>query len=537
MYAHESGMVGAMMRMSPFGLPAKYQTLPQTLKDLGYHTAAVGKWHLGYSKSEFLPTNRGFDSFAGTLNGGCDYWTKSLCHPPDACFDLSNYTAAGGLQNLIRDTTTHYTRWIGNQAVSIIKNHAAEKPTQPLFLYVAPIAPHSPLEPESHHLANCEHLKHTWRKKYCALMVGVDEMVGGLVQSLREAEMWEDTLFVFSSDNGGMPWAGGFNMPFRGTKISLFEGGVRVPAFVLGPPDVLGPQHYVFRGLGHLADFYPTIVDAVLTRAAEAGSPMQRPELQCSGFSLLPALRDKLDSPRTEAILQVDTEFGGGPNQTHMAIRSGQWKLIIGNPIDDFLYQEPDNDSIWFVRGGSWLEKANELLYWLLEAIYYPIDIIVTKELVRNLRLQIKSRVFEPSFASTKFRLFDLSADPTESNNVAASYPDIVAELTAKLEQSLRTAPKQVDWLAQDLSATMLVAEGVSPTSLFYGPWLADDVDPFSVKTHNRYDLFVGKLQKLIPAVILGVLAILGVVFRCCCGAGKTRSKSLQETPKKKKQL
>jgi arylsulfatase A-like enzyme len=229
-----------------FGLPTDERTLAQALKDVGYQTAMVGKWHLGHANRKFWPQNRGFDHFYGNLVGEVDYFTKER----------------GGIIDWQRDgkflkEDGYYTTLIGNEAVNIIKNHDTSKP---LFLYVASLAPHAPYQaPKADIDAYKNAAGDVHRHTYAAMITGLDTQVGRIVAALKQKNMLDNTLIIFSSDNGGATSAlfatgarspkereesGGVelgaktpasNGDLRGGKGSLHEGGVRVPTIFYWP--------------------------------------------------------------------------------------------------------------------------------------------------------------------------------------------------------------------------------------------------------------------------------------------------------------
>ena len=251
-----------------YGLPTDERTLPQALKEAGYETSMVGKWHLGHADQKYWPQNRGFDHFYGNLVGEVDYFTKER----------------GGLVDWQRDgkffkEDGYYTTLIGNEAVNIIENHDTSKP---LFLYVASLAPHAPYQAPKEaidaykDLAGDEH-RHT----YAAMITELDTQVGRIVDALEQKNMLDNTLIIFSSDNGGATSAlfatgarspeereesGGVgleektpasNGEFRGGKGSLHEGGVRVPTIFYWPAK-LKPRT-VDKPLG-MVDVMPTVL-------------------------------------------------------------------------------------------------------------------------------------------------------------------------------------------------------------------------------------------------------------------------------------
>ena len=186
-----------------YGLPTDERTLPQALKDAGYDTAMVGKWHLGHADQKYWPQNRGFDHFYGNLVGEVDYFTKER----------------GGIVDWQRDgkflkEDGYYTDLIGNEAVSIIDHHDTSKP---LFLYVASLAPHAPYQAPQDSIDGYKDLAgDIHRHTYAAMITDLDTQVGRIVDALKQKGMLDNTLIIFSSDNGG-------------ATSALFATGARSP--------------------------------------------------------------------------------------------------------------------------------------------------------------------------------------------------------------------------------------------------------------------------------------------------------------------
>ena len=195
----------------------------------------------------------------------------------------------------------HSTTAITEEAVARIQSHGAAGGDDPLFLYVAYTAAHAPLEPLPHDLDNCRHFNHSWRQKFCGLVTGLDRGVGQLVAAARE-HLGEDTVIVFTSDNGGAPWFGGLNEPLRSGKTTPFQGGVRVPTFVLDmSPDkrFFGGGGRQYEGLAHMSDWLPTL-------ATMAGTPKEELDaMGLDGVDLGPAIATGGDSPRSEMLLEM----------------------------------------------------------------------------------------------------------------------------------------------------------------------------------------------------------------------------------------
>ena len=342
-----------------YGLATDERTLAQGLKDAGYDTAMVGKWHLGHADKKYWPQNRGFDHFYGNLVGEVDYFTKER----------------GGIVDWQRDGTFlkedgYFTTLIGNEAVDIIESHDT---ANPLLLYVASLAPHAPYQaPEEDIAAYNDLAGDIHRQTYAAMITDLDKLVGRIVDALKQKKMLDNTLIIFSSDNGGATSAlfvtgarspeereesGGVgleqktpasNAPFRGGKGSLHEGGVRVPTIFYWPGKL---KPGVVNEPLSMVDVMPT----VLALAGGEGSP----DHPFDGKDIWPTLAQGEPSPHEDLLINVEAFRG--------AIRKGNWKLV----------------KIALLPG--------------------------------------------------KTELFDLSKDPGEEHNVADQNPDIVADLESRL--------------------------------------------------------------------------------------------------------
>jgi arylsulfatase A-like enzyme len=208
------------------GLPVAEVTLADRLARLGYINGIIGKWHLG-DLPQFHPLKRGFHEFWGYLNGGHDYFitvprseTKIKYRWPIEC----NFKDQGALTYLTDDT--------GNECVDFIKRNK----DQPFFLYASFNAPHIPLEATEADKERYSFVKDENRRTYCAMVHRLDVNVGKIMDELKKQDLYNNTVVVFLSDNGG--YLNGnisINAPFRGQKSTLFEGGIHVP-FVISCP-------------------------------------------------------------------------------------------------------------------------------------------------------------------------------------------------------------------------------------------------------------------------------------------------------------
>jgi arylsulfatase A-like enzyme len=288
--------VGVVRPWAGYGLPLAERTLPQMLKDAGYSTHLSGKWHLGHFAPEYLPTRRGFDTQYGHYNGAIDYFTLQR----DGGHDWH--------RNDRRSNDKGYaTDLIGNEAVRVIEE---AKAGQPFFLYVPFNAPHTPLQVPANLAARHSHLKNKNRRDYAEMIACLDDQVGRMVAALRKRGMIDNTLIVFSSDNGGLPGYGGVNLPFRAGKGTLYEGGVRVGAFACWPGTIKAGT--VVNEPLHVVDWLPT-----LTRLA-GGKVPEQPVMD--GRDIWPVITTGAKSPHEDILLNATPAAG--------AIRMGKWKLL-----------------------------------------------------------------------------------------------------------------------------------------------------------------------------------------------------------------
>jgi arylsulfatase A-like enzyme len=303
-----------------YGLPTDERTLPQALKEAGYQTYMVGKWHLGHADKKYWPQNRGFDYFYGNIVGEVDYFTRER----------------GGVIDWQRNRKFlkepgYYTTLIGDDAVKLINQ---QDPKKPFFLYFASLAPHAPFQAPEEYLKRYPDIQDKQRREYCAMISCLDDQVGRLVEALDKKGLRQNTLILFASDNGGATSGmfaqgakskeeraheeGGIaqnakapasNGELRGGKGSLYEGGVRVPAFA-NWPGKLKPA--VVNTPAHMVDIMPTL----LALAGGKGSP----DHPFDGKDIWPVLAESKPSPHDDILINVEAFRG--------AIRKGDWKLI-----------------------------------------------------------------------------------------------------------------------------------------------------------------------------------------------------------------
>jgi len=294
------------------GLPLTETTLPQVLKQAGYVTGIVGKWHLG-AAPEFHPLRRRFDEQFGFVGGGHDYFKAN---PAGETREYLIPIERNG-QPVVE--TEYLTDAFSREAAAFVRRHAEGKP---FFLYLAYNAPHTPLQVPDKYLARFARIEDPTRRSFAAMMSALDDGVGLLLATLRELKLESDTLVFFLSDNGGATRSGATNGILRGAKGSCYEGGIRVP--------------FVAQWRGRLPEGkdypHPVIsLDLFATAAALAGA--QAPaDRKMDGVDLLPHVLGEKAGPPHERLFW---RTGGGASY---AVREGRWKIVKTGLGDPMLY-------------------------------------------------------------------------------------------------------------------------------------------------------------------------------------------------------
>jgi arylsulfatase A-like enzyme len=288
------------------GLPPDMPTLPSLLKDAGYRTALVGKWHLGYPP-HFGPLRSGYEEFFGIMAGGVDYFT---------------HCSSSGDHDLFIGEETHkevgyLTDVFSNKAVEHVHARAAEaRAGTPFFLSLHYTAPHWPWETrEDAHVApevakNLFHLDGGSVNAYRRMIHHMDEGIGWITAALREEGLLENTLIVFTSDNGGERFSD--NWPLVGGKMDLTEGGIRVPWIAHWPAVI--PAGSVSAQHAMTMDWSATML------ALGGGRPP--PGHPLDGVSLEALLRDPAQRFRRPMYWRMN-------HRGQRALREGDWKYLM----------------------------------------------------------------------------------------------------------------------------------------------------------------------------------------------------------------
>ncbi len=372
-YSQRVSIRGALGPFAEVGINPEETTIAEMLKELGYATAAIGKWHLG-NLEEFLPLQHGFDEYLGVPYSN-DMWPigydglpatsgAKMTYPPLPLVDGNETVETIDDLEGQATLTTRYTE----RAVDFIERHK----DAPFFLYLAHSMVHVPL-------AVSDKFKgHSAQGMYGDVVEEIDWSVGQVLATLDRLGLAENTLVIFTSDNG--PWLNfgnhaGSAGPLREGKGTAFEGGVRVPAIMRWPGQIKPGS--VSRKMASTLDILPTV-------AAITGASL--PELPIDGVNILPLLEgDESANPRNQFFYYYSGQL--------RAVREGKWKRVYEHRTRSYLGVEPGNDGL----AGPY------------------------------------------SFPTVPDALYDLENDIGETTDVAAAHPEVVQRLDA-LADSVREA-------------------------------------------------------------------------------------------------
>eukprot|EP01060_Flectonema_neradi_P007077 TRINITY_DN148_c0_g1_i1.p1 TRINITY_DN148_c0_g1~~TRINITY_DN148_c0_g1_i1.p1 ORF type:complete len:493 (+),score=88.02 TRINITY_DN148_c0_g1_i1:78-1556(+) len=364
-------------------IPLDVKTIAEVMKEQGYETHMVGKWHLGYASWKYTPIGRGFDTFTGYLGGMIDYYNRTMNAGDIVGYDFWHNTAA----DYTHDGSYTLTDYMTDSEAALRKTVAAGKPS---FLYFAHQNIHIPIDVPPTTSPKCESVSPDRRKTLCDMMSVLDSAIGETLQLYKDLGIWNNTLMIITTDNGGMtyyqdafPGSASSNWPLRAGKTTLFEGGVKGVCLLTGGDNVFPSniRNLKYFGMAHAADLMPTILTA-------AGMSDIVPSLEFDGVSHWESITKNLTSPRSEVPVNI---VYSGLNYT--SIINNDMKLIVGKVQGAY-------DGYWTVSP--------------YKEIPAP---------------------FDPHNTT---RLFNLSADPNEYHNIAESHPEIVEFLKQRIESYVK---------------------------------------------------------------------------------------------------
>ena len=359
------------------GIPRNMTGIASKLKEAGYATHQVGKWHAGGATPDHTPMGRGFDSSLGYFNAANDYYTEvdGNCNST-SIVDLWDTDKPGtGMNGTGADN--YEDALFAERLLHIVNSH---DPSTPLYLYYAPHIAHRPLQVPDRYAQRFSFIDDENRQYYHAMVNYLDEVVGNLTAALKKQGLWDNLLFVTSSDNGG-PLGSANNYPMKGGKFSDWQGGIRVNGLVSGgylPEKMRGQKT---DGYIHLTDWYATFcslagVDPTDEKAAKAKLP------PIDSMDMWPLISgENSTSPRTDI------------PASNFTLISGNYKIITGNL----------NFSVW-----TGLHSPNST--------------------TNKGSLQVIESCGDGC-------LFNIKTDPNEHDNLATKMPDILADMQKKLQK------------------------------------------------------------------------------------------------------
>ncbi|XP_075742765.1 arylsulfatase B isoform X3 [Rhipicephalus microplus] len=415
-----TGMQGIPIDIAePWGLPTDVRILPQYLKELDYETHLVGKWHLGSYTDSLTPPCRGFDSFYGLYYGESDYYSHTIYYQNHSGLDFWE-----NKEPVWSENGTYSTSLFTKRVQSVIENRSKSKP---LLLLVSHMAAHSALETEplqapQENIAKFPYIGEKNRTIYAGMVDALDQSVGQVFKALSDAGMLENSVIVFSSDNGGAMWghgrSRGFNWPLRGAKGRVWEGGTKVAAFVWSPLFARRRQQY--NGLMQITDWLPTFYSIA------GGDAAQMADLD--GFDMWRSLSYGLPSPRVEMLYNYDYTF-----TNCAALRNSRYKLV----LDD----SGELADRYNVPGGSRPSHdldslvAQSMVASVLRDFYKTKNLHFPKSWRQKATIKCGHREATNFSSNSSVYLFDIVSDPCELTNLAGRLPNVVKSLKKRLEQ------------------------------------------------------------------------------------------------------
>ncbi|KAG5890787.1 hypothetical protein JTB14_007181 [Gonioctena quinquepunctata] len=409
----------------PRGLPLSEKLLPQYLEELGYVNHIVGKWHLGSYTEQYTPLFRGFRSHIGYWTGHQDYFDHTAAEKGEWGLDMRR-----GMDIAYDLHGKYSTDVFTEESVKLIKEH---NKSRPLFLYLAHAAVHSgndynPLPVSDEVVEEFAYIGDYKRRRFAGMLSRLDYSVGEVTKALQENSMLENSIIIFSSDNGGP--AAGFNLnaasnyPLRGVKNTLWEGGVRGAALIWSNR-INQPQRVADQFM-HVSDWLPTLIEAA--GGDVGGLP------QIDGISVWSAISNDEISKRTEILHNIDDIYGSA------ALTAGPWKLVKGTNYEgtwDNWYGPSGrgyNYSFSIIENspaGKALKSINK------SAPISKMEVLREKATVPCSPPVDTTENCKPLAAPC---LFNILEDPCEKNNLAEKYPNILQSLIEKLKRYNETA-------------------------------------------------------------------------------------------------
>ena len=464
------------------------KTIADELKTRGYTNHFVGKWGIDkgnqdYSAKEkkflkptrkgFGPLDRGFDTFYGLYQSAHNHYTKKFFEIVD--WHRHNETHQLDYPEINPETHEFSSDLFTKETIELIHQHSknGQRENSPFFIHLSYTAPHDPLQSPEKYMNNpsCINMKNERRKIYCGMVISVDEGIKQIITELENTNLMENTIIIFTSDNGGYPYVGGFNYPFKGVKQTVYEGGVHCPALIKAPERFhLGEKqkNQSYFGKMHAVDWSATLIGLVDKEFSERNDNSSSIHLNVlenlDGIDLSDAFRDGV-SKRNSIVIHVENYL----NIT--AFIYGKHKLILGElSRDSDVFLEPNDH--WVIHSDqrnieriirelltdglehlfgpdSWpyqwathfmveqMFRESLLNFWFVPLFGIHPDGPVTSDLeTRPLVLPI------PQWNSDlEVQLYDLELDPFESNDISNQNRDLVDSIIKEFHKELLKGP------------------------------------------------------------------------------------------------
>ncbi|XP_017883014.1 arylsulfatase B-like [Ceratina calcarata] len=451
LYPIRIGMQGDEIRGGePRGLPLDVKILPEHLRGLGYTTKLIGKWHMGYHTPQYTPLHRGFDTFFGFFNSHISYFDYRYSSQ-----NMSGYDMHRGDDPAHGFNREYATDLFTEEATRIIENHERGRP---LYLQISHLAVHAPLEHpmDQYNDTQFEHIREPNRRKYARMVTELDESLGRIVHALGDRGMLRESIILFLTDNGaasiGKSRNWGSNYPLRGTKYTLYEGGVRGVAAIWSPR--LQKTARVSNQLVHISDWLPTFYVAAGGDLKDLGV--------IDGVNQWHVLSENRGSGRDKLLLNINelTKTEGAIYSRFKLLRGtvdngyydgyhGDAGILYGRPFDARPLDAPSYTDL--IIKSSVSQTINN---YLGGPVTQPTTIARLRQEATVRCYQNSANYHRHVYTTCNVTecLFDTLQDPCETKNVAESYSKIAKTLDDYLERCGRFLKRQVkipvDWLA-----------------------------------------------------------------------------------------
>lgn len=397
-YPRHHGINAAIPMFRSVGLALNETTVAQLFRSLGYATHAIGKWHIGALSYYHTPTFRGFQSFYGFYGGIEDYKTHKKGKAVDFRRDEGENCGRGCSRPALEDVGNYSTKIFTNEAVRLVEDKQERGDDTPWFMYLAYQAVHFPGQVPQRYSDMYRDVfpDDENRMQYAGMLTDLDESVGKVLDAVNKAGQLENTVVVFTTDNGGPVRKGASNAPLRGSKGELWEGGTRGTAMLRGPGVPAGSE---YASLMHCADWLPTLLGA-----ADSWPLSKSTTLPLDGLNLWDSFRDLEGAKVRENVFYGATDKKSA-KMLGPALRVGDYKLLLRGPE---AFSSSHNSSEFY---GPMSKEA------FSDTADYPLR-----------------------------ALYDLRSDPGETTNLAAKKPQKTRRMLKRLKAIWEDSPAVMDY-------------------------------------------------------------------------------------------